>query len=117
MLLAPVAEQLSGKRLVIVADGALHYLPFGALADPNHRGGKAGEAGIARLPCTRQEAEQIMALVPAGAGMTALDFEASRATAMSERLGQYRYVHFATHGLADSERPELCTLVFSLFDE
>jgi CHAT domain-containing protein/tetratricopeptide (TPR) repeat protein len=34
MLLSPVASQLSGKRLLIVADGALQYLPFGALPAP-----------------------------------------------------------------------------------
>jgi CHAT domain-containing protein/Tfp pilus assembly protein PilF len=34
MLLAPVAESLAGRRLAIVADGALHYLPFAALPDP-----------------------------------------------------------------------------------
>jgi CHAT domain-containing protein len=33
LLLAPVASQLGRKRLVIVADGALQYLPFGALPD------------------------------------------------------------------------------------
>ena len=49
--------------------------------------------------------------------MKALDFEANRATAMSDQLSQYRYVHFATHGLADSERPELSTIVLSLYDE
>jgi len=31
MLLRPVAQQLKGKRLVIVADGVLQYIPFGAL--------------------------------------------------------------------------------------
>lgn len=31
MLLAPVASQLGNKRLLIVADGALQYVPFGAL--------------------------------------------------------------------------------------
>ena len=31
MLLGPVARQLKQKRLVIVADGALHYVPFAAL--------------------------------------------------------------------------------------
>ena len=76
-----------------------------------------GELRIKRLPFTRQEAEQIMALAPAGAGMKALDFEASRATATSDQLSQYRYIHFATHGLADSERPELSTIVLSLYDE
>ena len=31
-------------------------------------------------------------------------------------LGQYRYVHFATHGFLDSERPGLSALVFSMVD-
>jgi CHAT domain-containing protein/tetratricopeptide (TPR) repeat protein len=34
MLLAPVAGELGSKRLVIVADGALQYIPFGALPSP-----------------------------------------------------------------------------------
>src|SRR5262249_55669364 len=34
MLLGPAASQLGGKRLLIVADGALQYLPFGALPKP-----------------------------------------------------------------------------------
>lgn len=33
-VLAPVAERLDGGRLVIVADGALHYVPFAALPKP-----------------------------------------------------------------------------------
>jgi CHAT domain-containing protein len=203
MLLGPVASQLGKKRLVIVADGMLHFVPFGALPDPNgpkegggrwqpllveHEivnlpsastiavlrrelagrkpaaktlavladpvfsrddkrikpgaslaaqrntqrdpldesrarilveiaGGAPGDLRIDRLPFTRQEADTIAALAPAGSGMKALDFEASRATATGGRLSQYRYVHFATHGLADSERPELSTLVLSLFDD
>lgn len=35
MLLEPVAPDLGTNRLVIVADGALHYLPFAALPSPN----------------------------------------------------------------------------------
>jgi CHAT domain-containing protein/tetratricopeptide (TPR) repeat protein len=37
MLLAPlrpVADRLAGKRLVVVPDGALHYIPFAALPEP-----------------------------------------------------------------------------------
>jgi CHAT domain-containing protein/tetratricopeptide (TPR) repeat protein len=202
-LLAPVAGQFGKKRLLIAADGMLHYIPFGALPDPNSlkesdgswqpllvehevvnlpsastiavlrrelagrkpaartlamladpvfskdderirpgassaarqtaqpdppnestnrilvetAGAVPGELRIRRLPFTRLEAEQIMPLVPAGAGMKALDFKANRATAMSEQLSLYRIVHFATHGLADSERPELSTIVLSLYDE
>ncbi len=36
LLLAPVADRLAGKRLLIVPDGALHYLPFAALPEPGH---------------------------------------------------------------------------------
>ncbi|HEX3127687.1 MAG TPA: CHAT domain-containing tetratricopeptide repeat protein [Thermoanaerobaculia bacterium] len=38
LLLGPVADRLGSKRLVIVADGALHYLPFGALPAPDATG-------------------------------------------------------------------------------
>ena len=72
---------------------------------------------IRRLPFTRLEAERILALAPEGAKMKALDFGASRAAAIGAKLSQYRYVHFATHGLLDSERPGLSALVLSLFDE
>jgi CHAT domain-containing protein/tetratricopeptide (TPR) repeat protein len=34
ILIGPVASQLGEKRLLIVPDGALHYVPFAALADP-----------------------------------------------------------------------------------
>jgi CHAT domain-containing protein len=36
---------------------------------------------------------------------------------MAGDLAQYRFVHFATHGYLDSERPELSALVLSLVDE
>lgn len=202
MLLGPVAAQLSGKRLLIVADGALQYIPFGALqtvglessnagyrplisdheivtlpsastlavlrvevkdrkpadkqiallADPvfesddervkspariartekterqRQRGlglDKAAndvqvaneDSRIPRLPGTRDEARQILALVPAASSKQALDFDASRQTATSGELSQYRYVHFATHGFLNSQHPELSGIVLSLIDE
>lgn len=36
ILLLPVAEKLGNKRLLIVGDGALQYLPFAALSTPNY---------------------------------------------------------------------------------
>ena len=77
----------------------------------------AGSLMISRLPYTRQEADQILALVPATASLRAVDFKASRATAINGDLGQYRYLHFATHGWLDSEQPGLSALVLSLVDE
>ncbi len=77
---------------------------------------REGGLSMARLLSSRQEAEAIIAAA-AGAGMKATDFNASRATATSPELGQYRIVHFATHGLLNSEHPELSGLVLSLVDE
>lgn len=37
MLLGPVADRLGDQRLAIVADGALHFVPFAALASPASR--------------------------------------------------------------------------------
>lgn len=34
LLLAPLARRLAGRRLLVVPDGALHYLPFAAFPDP-----------------------------------------------------------------------------------
>jgi CHAT domain-containing protein len=38
MLLAPAAGALGGKRVLVVPDGALHYVPFAALPDPRGAG-------------------------------------------------------------------------------
>jgi CHAT domain-containing protein len=76
-----------------------------------------GRAGLARLLLSRDEAEAIAATVPASERLKALDFKASRAEAMNAALGQYRIVHFATHGLLNAERPELSGLVFSMVNE
>ncbi|HEY9673550.1 MAG TPA: CHAT domain-containing protein [Waterburya sp.] len=198
MLLAPVAAQLGNKRLLVVSDGALQYLPFAALpvaetsgvgarhvvpllvnheivnlpsastlgvlrnetsdrksapkaiavlADPvfsnndprlqsssgqatgmpsaksniNHRAlersATTANVSFNRLPFTRQEAEQILALVPAAQRMQAFDFAANRASATSPELQNYRIVHFATHGILNSKQPELSGVVLSLVDE
>jgi CHAT domain-containing protein/tetratricopeptide (TPR) repeat protein len=201
MLLGPVATRLGGKRLVVVAPGALSYLPFAALPAPEDKerpagdyvpliakhevvsipsasvlsiirrettgrqraaksvavladpvfeesdprlasaknGNSSGETtaeaevselkrsirtmnfsdartGFTRLAFSRQEADSINALTPKGTGLKATDFNASRDLVLSQQLSQYRIVHFATHGLLNSERPELSGLVFSLID-
>ncbi|MEG5171896.1 tetratricopeptide repeat protein [Microcoleus sp. B3-D7] len=193
IILQPVAAQLGQKRLLIVGDGILNYLPFAALSLP----GKSGENGnpplivdheivllpsastlgilrqnysdrqpptrslaiiadpvfspedervknqstatnlqaiesvnlglsrsgrdnnlmLSRLKFTRQEAQIIQALVPANSRTESLDFEASRAAATSQNLSQYKIIHFATHGLANSTNPELSGIILSLIDE
>jgi CHAT domain-containing protein len=44
MLLGPVAAQLGRKRLLVVPDGALEYLPFAALATPGQSSGQTATA-------------------------------------------------------------------------
>jgi CHAT domain-containing protein len=78
---------------------------------------ETGLTSFERLIHTRDEAEAIVALVPPEQGFKALDFAASRATVMNAGLDQYRIVHFATHGLLNSRRPELSGIVLSLVDE
>src|SRR5437764_12692603 len=58
-----------------------------------------------------------MAVTPARKGMQALDFQANRALATGPELGFYRIIHFATHGLLDSDHPELSGLVLSMVNE
>jgi CHAT domain-containing protein len=72
---------------------------------------------LPRLPFTLREADRILALAPAGAAFRATGFKASRDTALDPELGRYRYLHFATHGLLDSERPGLSALALSMVDE
>jgi CHAT domain-containing protein len=38
VLLGPVAKQMAGKRILVVADGVLQYVPFGALPAPGSVG-------------------------------------------------------------------------------
>jgi CHAT domain-containing protein/uncharacterized protein HemY len=193
IILQPAAAQLAKKRLLIVGDGILNYLPFAALslpetsgqnrnpplivdheivqlpsastlgilrqnysdrqaptrtlailADPVFSGNderiknsssattqqavESANPGLSRsrgnnnvqfnrLKFTRQEAQIIQALVPANSRTESLDFAASRATATSPNLSQYKIIHFATHGLANSAHPELSGIVMSLVDE
>ena len=210
MVLAPVADQLGRKRLLVVSDGALQYLPFGALPPPpaqgqgaersrptafqplllsheivnlpsasvlaelrkesvgRERGAKTlavladpvfqaddvritrrqtrnsrqanelsnkeseprglegemersardvGEVEFRRLPYSRLEANWIAALTPRGMRKESLDFEANRAVATNADLSNYQIIHFATHGLLNSQHPELSGIVLSLVDE
>jgi CHAT domain-containing protein len=76
-----------------------------------------GQTEFPRLPHTRREADAITSLAPEAARRESLDFEASRATALGPELGDYRIVHFATHGLVNGEHPELSGVVLSLVDK
>ncbi len=189
-ILQPVISQLAEKRLLVVSDGALLYIPFAALpeatgtdeclsapplmvrheiihlpsvsalsvlrrdlddrpsapfqiaviADPVFdtnderltvtpastpleelvtpaRSVKGlGPPSFSRLPFSEREALAILALVPEQQRFSALGFEASKETVKSGRLASYQIVHFATHGILDTEQPNLSKIVLSQID-
>ncbi|MGB7894719.1 MAG: CHAT domain-containing protein, partial [Microcoleus sp.] len=70
-----------------------------------------------RLAFTRQEAQTISSLFPSASSSQKIDFDASRTTATDGSLANYQIVHFATHGLANSQNPELSGIVMSMVDD
>jgi CHAT domain-containing protein len=78
---------------------------------------RTGRLSFPRLLYARSEAESVLAVAGKGRFLKAVDFDASRATAMDPALGDYRILHFATHGVLDSARPEFSGLLLSLVDE
>jgi CHAT domain-containing protein len=80
-------------------------------------GAGPGAHDLPRLPSTRREARAIQALLPSGEALIATDFAASRSQVLGEELSRYRIIHFATHGILDSEHPELSGIILSLVDQ
>lgn len=74
------------------------------------------ERVLSRLPATQREAEALMSLVPERERWSALGFEANWANVTSAELKQYRFVHFATHGLLNPAYPKLSGLALSQLD-
>jgi CHAT domain-containing protein len=72
---------------------------------------------FARLFWSRAEAEAIAALADPGRTLVAVDFDASLDLVREDRLRDFRYVHFATHGVVDTAAPALSGLVLSQVDE
>lgn len=74
---------------------------------------------IQRLPASRDEANAIARILrstdPQGVRLE-MDFGASRDTVLKDGLTGYRMIHFATHGVIDSRRPEMSALILSLLD-
>ena len=58
-----------------------------------------------------------MAAASSRQSLQALDFKASLKTIRTSDLSKYRYLHFATHGLLNSEYPELSGILLSMIDE
>ena len=101
---------------------AARISPAAAAASTVRTRSGSGAGSFLRLPWTRREAQAIMAAAmmaaaPAGRSLLALDFRASRQTALSPELSRYRIVHFATHGVIDSQTPAFSGLMLSRVGE
>jgi CHAT domain-containing protein/Tfp pilus assembly protein PilF len=75
------------------------------------------QASLTRLKGAGREAEMIASLVPAEQRLIARGFDATRELATSPLLANYDSVHFATHGIINSVRPELSGLMLSLMNQ
>ncbi|MCI0389220.1 MAG: tetratricopeptide repeat protein [Acidobacteria bacterium] len=73
--------------------------------------------GILRLPVSKEEAEAITKLAPAGTSRLAHGFDATIAAATNSEMAEYRYVHFATHGIVNNQHSELSGILLSLVDK
>jgi CHAT domain-containing protein/tetratricopeptide (TPR) repeat protein len=71
---------------------------------------------LARLSGTRTEADEISKIAKAGNGRADLwtDLNASEDNVRSHDLSGYKFMHVATHGLLDAERPQFTGVVLSL---
>jgi CHAT domain-containing protein len=70
-----------------------------------------------RLRFSRVEAEAISNFAPNDQRLVAMDFGANLKTAAGENFQKSRILHLATHGVINSDFPELSGVVLSLVDE
>ena len=73
--------------------------------------------GLSRLLFSRREANSIIGVSPKGRVLKRLDFAANKKSVFETELDRYRIIHFATHGLLDSQNPGLSGIVLSLLDD
>jgi CHAT domain-containing protein len=117
----PIKQRAANRNIAISTRSASDPLLSGARSldnSPLMRSWRSLNRGdLGRLPFSREEADAIANLAPDKSLLKATDFEASRSKVLSGDLADYRILHFATHGLLNSEHPELSGLVLSLVDE
>jgi CHAT domain-containing protein/tetratricopeptide (TPR) repeat protein len=72
---------------------------------------------LPRLKGSGLEAETILQMSKPEQQLALLGFDANKPAVLDASLADYQIVHFATHGLANSDRPALSGLVLSLYDK
>src|SRR5262249_10159160 len=83
--------------------------------DPQVSAPRVAGLSMTRLPFSRSEAQAIATLAPSSVSVF-LGFDATRERAVGGALADYRFVHFATHGVVNQTLPSLSSVVLSLVD-
>lgn len=96
---------LAGRHTADTAGGRLLLV-----ADPDYGQEKPRLAGSAR------EADAIAALVPPGRADRMQGRQATRESFLAAPLDRYRYIHVASHALADARLPQLSSLQLASVD-
>jgi CHAT domain-containing protein len=71
---------------------------------------------LVRLYSSAREADRIRALPGLGPVDRLEGFDATRANVLSQDFSAYRFIHFASHGIIDSEIPQLSALILGGWD-
>jgi CHAT domain-containing protein len=75
----------------------------------------SGHRGLNNLPATKDEVATISSLFETK-GITAKCYTGKKvqeSLLKSDELGKYKYLHFATHGIVDEQKPELSEIYLS----
>ena len=110
------SRRMAGSRRRPSRSLAMFADPVYTLDDPRIPAVKsdaAREEGFPRLAYSRLAAEAVLPLAPPDALLLS-GFGASLEAFRAERIRQFRYLHFATHGTLDPAHPEMSSVVLSL---
>ena len=96
-------------------DPRVHGMPSSQKPAGTSSAPRVGGLSMTRLPFSRGEAQEIASLAPQSVSVF-LGFDATRERAVDGALSDYRFVHFATHGVLNLSVPSLSSVVLSLVD-
>ncbi|MEJ1960570.1 MAG: CHAT domain-containing protein [Gammaproteobacteria bacterium] len=80
------------------------------------RGADVDPSKLERLVSSARESERIRALPGLGRVDVLEGLDATRANVLAHDLAAYRFIHIASHGIIDSEIPQLSALILGAWD-
>jgi CHAT domain-containing protein len=126
---APTPAAQATAKMLMVADPI--YSPADPRRDPSERALAKTQpihssdrvslrvnepaTGLVRLESSAREAAQIRDLFGAGRVDLLQGENATRDTVLARDLGRYRFIHIASHGVIDSEIPQLSALILGTY--